>query len=783
LLISSALHGQINSDKSADSLFGTYPSLLSKISGQEILLHTDRWLYRVGETIYFRAYCLNNVSGKLDRQSKLLFVDIVNANDEVVSSLFLNNDLLRTEGFINIPDTLAEGDYWIRSYTFRILRDDTGAIIVKHLYFVNPKNRRPASNRRGNNNRDSTNGEYLVSFLPEGGSIIEGTDQRMAFSIKDLDGKPVSISGYLKNEEDSIVARFSSPNSGFGMFRYFVQNDEKYVAHFGLKERPGTNYLLPFAETDGARLSLVKPSDTALVLFVALGNGLFRTDPKTFILGVNRGRIFFGSMGKSMYEVSVSKKDIPLGISDFLLFNEQKELISQRSVSLSSGIVTEVMADKSNYQAREKVKMDISILDEKKQPTIAILSLAVTNDKVAKQFSNDLDNSKEEYVLYAREKIYRKLKFIQIDTTKKAEAPFYLSGRVFNKNGKRVSLDGLIITLFCNQDRQDLYLGVDTTRSGGNFYFPFPEFADSRRFQIEVSNNKGVQQDVLIQLDTFRFPTIETPKELKLGFGDSSLAFIRHVIDDHLDTISSQDEKKMLAAVTVTAAKKESLTYDENKRVSKFSHIISREMIPHGVNGVENALFMVPGVSLISGYVVFKGPGGFGSSAQTEPLIVVDGNPQTLPDPDPSMGTGSPVLAYLRTLSPNDIEFIEAMSGPEAAFYGARSKNGVIIINTRKGERRLVEREKTGLPLYAAKGYLSMIPFPEPNYTSKERKKSPYPDHRSTIYWNGNIMTDVDGKAHIEFFTADEQATYMVTLYGVTINGDIFTKNILITRK
>jgi hypothetical protein len=73
--------------------------------------------------------------------------------------------------------------------------------------------------------------------------------------------------------------------------------------------------------------------------------------------------------------------------------------------------------------------------------------------------------------------------------------------------------------------------------------------------------------------------------------------------------------------------------------------------------------------------------------------------------------------------------------------------------------------------------------FSMPDYNNKEKKYSKFPDRRLTIYWNGDLVTDNNGKVTINFFTADAPATYIATITGITANGNKIYKTILISRK
>ena len=82
------------------------------------------------------------------------------------------------------------------------------------------------------------------------------------------------------------------------------------------------------------------------------------------------------------------------------------------------------------------------------------------------------------------------------------------------------------------------------------------------------------------------------------------------------------------------------------------------------ISGVN--VYSAPGGGIV---VRFTGAGSFYSSE--EPLFVIDGIATEV-----QRGT-------LRWLSPHDIESIRALKGPDAAIYGVRGANGVIVIKTK----------------------------------------------------------------------------------------------------
>ncbi|MEO5777146.1 MAG: SusC/RagA family TonB-linked outer membrane protein [Flavobacterium sp.] len=75
--------------------------------------------------------------------------------------------------------------------------------------------------------------------------------------------------------------------------------------------------------------------------------------------------------------------------------------------------------------------------------------------------------------------------------------------------------------------------------------------------------------------------------------------------------------------------------------------------------------------------------GGSSLNASNDPLIVIDGLPL-----DNNTGTGS--TSFLASLNPSTVESISVLKDASAtAIYGSRASNGVILITTKKGSKKL----------------------------------------------------------------------------------------------
>jgi len=80
-------------------------------------------------------------------------------------------------------------------------------------------------------------------------------------------------------------------------------------------------------------------------------------------------------------------------------------------------------------------------------------------------------------------------------------------------------------------------------------------------------------------------------------------------------------------------------------------------------------------------------------------------------------------------------------------------------------------------------GYQLPIEFYSPKYDTQEKINDPKPDLRTTIYWKPNVITDDEGNAKLDFYTADDPAAYSVIIEGVSDDGKLIHSTKLINVK
>ena len=797
LFIPFITHAQNNAPSNIDSLAKDFLKQVDSFDKEKILLQTDRHIYASGETIYFKAFPVDSITNQLRSKPKKLYVDLVNNNDQVFGQLLLNASDLKTNGEFVLNDSLEEGFYWLRAYTEKMISKNLGDITVEPVYVFNPRNKSSSYEIPEKKENIDSATIPVVQVFPEGGNIISGINSTVALKVTDQGGNPLVMQGVIKDNVGNVEANFSTNSDGLAKFSFYPIWYRRYAIYALNKNKYDSVAALPRINFFGGQLAVVEQNDNQVKVRIALEDSIYSKDYTTYLLAISGDSICYSAIGKGMYEMQIPLNNFSHGISKLLLFNTKNQLLSERDIFIKKeNYQIRVNTDKDNYGARENVKVDVRLTDKNNEPLLAALAIAVTDLRVSDTMPDDfmddtlksfsVENADLVMLTHKNESNHWKatdtftgLKTINTFAKmpggisleeKNNDSSFTISGTVVNSKNEPVSKK--LVTIFSNKNY--VLVNTDTTDINGRFEFYVPDYSDSTKFVVQAGNLKGEKQDEYkIVYDTSYMPHFTTPAYLKKEFTfDEKLRTILNELY-HFDSVHLGTGKEWLNPVIINRRKKKEVDYDETKRVSPFSHIITAEMIGQGANMAGNALMMVPGVHPMGNNIFIGGAvdmyGGF-----RQPLVVLNG---VVADT-----TGQTVLDIVNSIPVSTIDFIEVLTGPEEAIYGMQGAYGVILINTRSRPRKS-ETNMTGLSSFYSRGFYTDRPFSMPDYKNEATKASKVPDIRTTIYWKGNIITNPDGKASVNFFTADMPATYLITITGISANGDKIYKTLTLSRK
>lgn|GEM_PF-5363138 len=373
-----------------------------------------------------------------------------------------------------------------------------------------------------------------LQFLPEGGELVAGQENLLAFRCVGTDGNPIDIAGELIDEDAQLIARFTSEYQGAGGLKIVPEAGQEYVAKINYRDSV-FKYDIPEVRADGYSLQLTGQNQDSIT-FTVLKSG--NENVNYYLVGHCRGSIKFmgqGILKNSRLKLSVPTQDFPEGILTFTLFINRIPR-AERLVYHDSGGAIQFKLTKELVNTKRSSPINFTLLASQNdgspvQGNFSVLAwntniersldslenirnyLLLSSDLRGEVFTNtDLFNSsdpKHDRKLDLMLLTYGWRRFNWVDVASymgetkpyEVEKGIYLDGKIYRKlTGKPVPKNFEVSIIL--QNSKMMHVDKAYTNDKGEFGFYLPEFADSASLTIQTKNRWAQQKDYLIDLNT-----------------------------------------------------------------------------------------------------------------------------------------------------------------------------------------------------------------------------------------------------------------------------------------
>lgn len=365
---------------------GAHINHFNRLCPQEkVYLHFDNTAYFQNETIWFSATVLDATTGNV-ADSKVLYVELLSPTGVVLRQQKLQIVDGRCHGSLPLVDASVEeanekrgvlaypsGYYEVRAYTRTMLNfDPHGCFSRVFPVYKAPEKEGDYSNpvmevynAKGIERPETEELKALnIDFLPEGGHLIAGITNRIAFKATGKNGQGVTIETLTDGEGNEIV--LSPQHRGMGSFLYTpTERRPKVKARYEGKEY---TFTLPKPEEEGYALRLTPRTDRTLQVAIAT------THPEADrLLGytlVRHGKcelIDTLTMHATSFSRTVNTHKLPTGVYQFSLFDAGGTLYATRMLFINNGVSTasvSVTTNKKAYAPFEEVKLRLQVEEE-----------------------------------------------------------------------------------------------------------------------------------------------------------------------------------------------------------------------------------------------------------------------------------------------------------------------------------------------------------------------------------------------------------------------------------
>ncbi len=158
--------------------------------------------------------------------------------------------------------------------------------------------------------------ELDVQFLPEGGKLIEGVANRVAFKALFPDGRSVAVEGTIVDQDGNEATTFASEHKGMGSFLLVPDSGKQYSARLFNDQL----IALPAVEKEGVGLMVLsKPTSDTLVVAVNASLSVVSNQSQFTLLAESRGlptkEAYNIQMNKSRVLLRIPKENLKSGIN------------------------------------------------------------------------------------------------------------------------------------------------------------------------------------------------------------------------------------------------------------------------------------------------------------------------------------------------------------------------------------------------------------------------------------------------------------------------------------
>lgn len=658
-----------------------------------------------------------------------------------------------------------------------------------------------------------------VQFLPEGGEIVAGLLNKIAFKALGEDGLATAISGTIIDSKNTEVVAFNTMHNGMGYFRMIPQSNEVYKAQIKTATGELRMVPLPIAKAGGTtmRIDNVSSPDTVRIYLSATADVVAANKAYTLI-AQSKDTVQFGldvKFDKGYYNLGIPNEKFNTGIVNFSLLDDKSRPVNERKIFIDhhDRLTIAVISSKQTYRPKDSVAIDVTVTDANGKPVMGSFALAVTEDVQVKQpnhgdniltnllLSSELKGSIQDpgwYFAAENTDAPRALDnllltqgwtgFNWANLSEKTKDPEFMAESDNRITGKLINflhkpVVGAKVTLMSKSTNETM-ISDTVSNKEGRFVFDKLPWMDSVNYTVNVHTKKGSSFGGGLIVDEIKRPPAMPMSAHRLipWFANTDNTLLNYYAKTQAnkqatDNLLLGDVKgRLLNNVTIKAKRKTSLRgnggevinyYDallDEKALTKIGRITLLDYLErslYGFNaqsfyhGSKNDLYVMDGNILAD--------------------IIIDGVSVTQfysPGPEHN-GLFNHFTSYLTSITAADVKELVIYH----TYINDERYVSFLVIKTRSGNGPAA-RSSQGIYVYRPAPVYKGRQF----YTPKYKANIAYDNamSRSTIHWEPNVITGKNGKATISFYAADEASTYTLNIQGTDLLGGFGNQTIKI---
>lgn len=757
---------------------------------EKMYIHYDKEYYVAGETIWFKAYFYSN--GKPSGLSNNFYLQFTDSKGKMIVENRYPVMGAVAKGSIHIPDSLSQGNYYVRALTPNMLNAGESFVYKKNIFVFKPSSKKEAAAETQN---------VSLQFFPESGYLVDGITSTIGFKAVDQWGAAVQVKGVIKTEDGTIITSFSSYHDGMGRVSFTPQSGKKYVAETETPSGPRT-YSLPEVKPEGITLLVQDEKGSKKIQLSRSEKSKAKYDNLLLLAEINNMVVFENEIAFDDYPSVVGHiitDSLPSGILHFTVFNRDGLPLAERLSFIDNGeykSIPGIVPVKFSAEKRAANEWDINF------PNSMLRSFSVSITDIPSFSFNDEDNIWSRLLLTSDLKghINNPAWYFenQNDSTRLA-----LDNLLLTQGWSRFNWTKILSGIFPEKKYTDRSLISITGKvtdekskeifSGGkiNFYVEaedsstqsYEAIVDTKgEFRIDSLNFYGKSKFFYAYTDAKEKPKACRVTILTSGEEKSLTTAPANMVDDGIQrnllitqnkgevdarygyVQTGLDQVKELERVTLQSkSKKQPIDAVNEKYTSGVFRSPSKIDLDNinspandkSLNAVDYIKNSIQQIEIQGGQFVNRKNMSLMSGRKWLVGVFLNEAPSN--------------IALLRTIRMQDVALIKFY---EAGFVGVGSEfpGGAVAVYTK--EAKPDERKPDKLSFFEYKGYAVTKEFYNPDYSTAVKNTAP--DNRTTLYWNPDASTDQYNKSiTVRFFNNDYSKKFRIVVEGFDADGKL----------
>jgi hypothetical protein len=733
---------------------------------EKIFVHTDKDAYLAGEIIWFKIYATEAYTHRPINISKVAYLEIIDETNKPALQLKIELKEHGGSGALYIPVSLGSGVYTLRCYTSWMKNYNADYFFHKRLSIVNTLKEEPILKK-------VVLPSYAIQFFPEGGNLIAGLVNKVAFKAVNEQGKAFEFQAAIVNSSQDTVFKFSEQHLGIGSFVFKPEPGETYQALVKPAVAGSFKMALPAVFQKGVVMAVQDKQGAKLEVNIQSNLAL----AGKFMLLIHSGHKMVFSEN---FDLETEKKilSIPMevlgdGISHFTLFNPEGKAVSERLYFKrpSRSLDLTVSADKATYKTREKVNLSVH-QKPGGLPAAAVFSVSVyqtdavsSEDDIASSLwlNSELKGRIENAAWYLHQASPEIIDNLML--THGWRRFNWKEVLEENKPGLKYlpEVNGHIISGNLVHPDQDISLRNKTSFLSvpGRHYQLYTASSDSLgQLSFHTKNFYG-ENEIVLQT------AIPTDSLLQIQIRSPFSGQFMHSLPFHYRvTQNIKNLQKGSMAMQINNAYQAKNLNKEIIPVRDSSFFYLR---PDKVYRLGDYVRFTTMEEVLREYVpeitVTLRKGDYQLNVfDTSISQVYDTAPFMLLDGVPILDEGNTITK----MDPRKIQRMEIISGSYS--YGRNLFKGITSFHTHHGDLggyRLPEK----VQVLDYEGLQNSREFYSPMYEGDESKLSRIPDYRSTLFWSADNFMKKGEEATLNFYTSDLDGEYIVKIEALSADG------------